>query len=294
MLYPKIPYSGNPVVSIIITCQNNIDKISRSIQGVFNQGINDFEIIIINNFLTNETWNWLVKQSKAEKRIRLFRTSVNTPEQLRDFSIKQCRGKYIAFLDTKNEWRPMKLWKQYEYLKKNNNVIMCFSNYAYTYYLENTSITYLDLFPSSCLHKKSSTEHSILEDIENINLSNNTINISTVLVNKSSLLDAISIINKTNNRNNEDLWHCIFDLGNIAYSKIPEVQYTLKNNLNARKTYIKLMKLNYILNKYSISTNNNNLIFIKYKTISNNENDKYLVKADTLFSNLTHRLRTYT
>ena len=293
MVYPKTPYSEKPTISIVIQCHNDIENLPNSIKSIFNQGISDFEIIIVDIDSGDNTWNWLAKQANDEKRIRIFKSPENDTESSLNFAIKQCRGKYIAFLDPRDEWIPMKLLTQYEYLEKHKNVIMCFSNYAYTSNQENKSITHLDLFPCFNLYNKNTMGYYTLDYSNNILFSENTINISTVFIRRNTLLSVMKT-DQSISYDECDLWCRASKLGDIAYNKKYGAQYIVNNDSNSKNIYSQLLKLNYIINTYSISTNNNsNLILIKYKSISNNDDDTYCVKADTLFSRLTHRIKTY-
>lgn len=292
MVYPNIPYSETPVISIIIQCHNDIENLPNSVKSIFNQGINDFEVIIIDNNSSDNTWEWLIEQTKEEQRLRIFKLPDTDIKYSRKFAIQQCKGNYIAFLNPNDEWRPMKLQNQYNYLEKNKNVIMCFSNYAYISTQDNISITHLDLFPYSGFYKKDMSDYYILDNSEKTSLSDNSINTSTVLVRKTALLIAIKTVNKIKTNKDCDLWCRLSKLGDIAFTKKTGAQYMVKNNIKSTHTYYKLLKLKRIINAYTTSTkHSNHLIFIKHTALFNTGNSKYRIKTETLFSTLTHQLK---
>ena len=102
----------NPTVSVIIPTYNRAHLIGRAIQSVLNQTYQDFEIIVVDDASTDNAEE--IVNSFDDKRIRYIRLKENsgTSAAPRNTAIRIARGKYIAFLDSDDEWLPEKLEKQ--------------------------------------------------------------------------------------------------------------------------------------------------------------------------------------
>ena len=103
----------NPTVSVIIPTYNRAHLIGRAIQSVLNQTYQDFEIIIIDDGSTDNTEDIVKEFQKKDKRIKYIRHEKNRGgSAARNTGIKAAKGEYIAFLDSDDEWLPIKLGRQ--------------------------------------------------------------------------------------------------------------------------------------------------------------------------------------
>lgn len=109
-----------PLVSVIIPAYNRADVISRAINSVLAQTLQNFEIIVIDD--GSEPPIRKIKNNK----ISLIRHHENKgAAAARNTGIRAARGKLIAFLDSDDEWLPDKLQKQVAFLEKNPSVDAC-------------------------------------------------------------------------------------------------------------------------------------------------------------------------
>ena len=100
-----------PVVSVIIPTYNRALTIGRAIMSVLNQTYHDFEIIVIDDASTDNTKEKV--NSLSDIRIKYISHSENKgAAAARNTGIKKAKGKYIAFLDSDDEWLPQKLKEQ--------------------------------------------------------------------------------------------------------------------------------------------------------------------------------------
>ena len=101
------------LVSVIIPCYNRSYVISRSILSVFRQTYLNLEIIIVDDASSDsETLSKLIG-SYNDPRLQLFRHHRNRYASVaRNTGMKLAKGKFIAFLDSDDEWLPQKLEKQ--------------------------------------------------------------------------------------------------------------------------------------------------------------------------------------
>jgi glycosyltransferase involved in cell wall biosynthesis len=100
-----------PTVSVIIPTYNRAHLIGRSIQSVLDQTYRAFEIIVVDDGSTDNTYE-MVKRFNDE-RIRYIKHDTNKGvASARNTGIKVARGKYIGFHDSDDECLPEKLEKQ--------------------------------------------------------------------------------------------------------------------------------------------------------------------------------------
>ena len=97
-----------PLVSVIIPTFNRAEVVSRAVNSVLNQTFKDFECIVVDDGSTDETDS--VLRGFADK-IKVIKTENRGVSAARNTGAKLAAGKYIAFLDSDDEWKPKKLQK---------------------------------------------------------------------------------------------------------------------------------------------------------------------------------------
>jgi len=113
--------SKQPRVSIIMPAYNAELYIEQSILSVLNQTYKNFELIVINDFSTDNTLKIIQKYSLIDNRITLINNSENLGVvHSRNKAIDFATGTYIAFLDSEDLWLPFKLDKQIAFMLENN------------------------------------------------------------------------------------------------------------------------------------------------------------------------------
>lgn len=106
-----------PKVSVIIPTFNRANLIQRSIHSLFNQTVQDFEIIIADDASTDNTEQ--IIKNYNDNRIIYFKLLKNSGQCVsRNQAIKIARGDYIGFLDSDDEWLPEKIEKQLSVFEK--------------------------------------------------------------------------------------------------------------------------------------------------------------------------------
>lgn len=275
MVYPKTPYSKKPIISVIMRCHNDLIHLPKSLQSVFNQGIGDLEIIIIDDNSTDNTWQWLKTQEKEEKRIHAFKLKGIGSAASRNFAIQQCKGKYIAFLNPHDEWLPMKLWEQYTFLESNKNFIMSFTDYLHIYLEQNNVlISAFDLCPVFNKQINNKNTYSYFSQADSILPCENIINTSTVLVHKNILIKENGFDENIRHNQDHDLWNRVSRQGNISFTSKTGTKHLLTNNPKSVYLYLEYIKLKYTINKQKIAAELNNkkmaafpVTILKNKTI---------------------------
>ena len=104
-----------PLVSVIIPTFNRAEVVSRAVNSVLNQTFKDFECIVVDDGSTDGTDS--VLRGFADK-IKLVKTENRGVSAARNTGAKFAAGKYIAFLDSDDEWKPKKLQKQLDFMRQ--------------------------------------------------------------------------------------------------------------------------------------------------------------------------------
>ena len=102
-----------PAVSVIIPAYNRASTIARSVESALAQTFQDLEIIVVDDGSSDTTCD--VVQSIADERVRLVRHDANLgAAAARNTGMKVSQARYIAWLDSDDEWLPEKLQTQFE------------------------------------------------------------------------------------------------------------------------------------------------------------------------------------
>lgn len=96
-----------PDVSVVIPLYNKQRTIARAVASIRAQSFTRFEVVIIDDGSTDESWAALVEcGAVADTRFRCVRQANAGPGAARNAGAKLARGTYIAFLDADDEWLP--------------------------------------------------------------------------------------------------------------------------------------------------------------------------------------------
>lgn len=118
------------LVSVIMPSYNASRFIGASIDSVLGQTYKKLELLITDDHSTDpETLELLKKYAEKDSRVRVFLLPENSGAgYARNNSIKEARGRYIAFCDSDDRWMPDKLQKQVAFMKK-TNCCLSYSSY---------------------------------------------------------------------------------------------------------------------------------------------------------------------
>lgn len=117
----------NDLVSIITPCYNCSKYIGRTIESVIAQTYPNWELLITDDCSSDNSCEIVEKYSKKDSRVKLLRLEKNSGAgPARNNSIQAAQGRYIAFLDSDDMWKPEKLEKQLRFLQENQyEFVMC-------------------------------------------------------------------------------------------------------------------------------------------------------------------------
>lgn len=114
--------------SVIIPTYNQATFLEKAINSVLKQSYNNYEIIIIDNYSTDETQK--IVDNFDQKKIVYKKINNNgVIGKSRNEGIKLSKGEWVAFLDSDDIWHNDKLKKIYEEIGKKNFDVICNDEY---------------------------------------------------------------------------------------------------------------------------------------------------------------------
>ena len=117
------------LVSVIMPAYNCQNTIQESVNSVIKQTYSYFELIIVDDGSTDDTYE-VLKIFQDFPKIIILRSKINNGVGFsRNLAIAKARGQYIAFLDSDDTWHKDKLKIQVNLMKK-NDYFCCHSSYT--------------------------------------------------------------------------------------------------------------------------------------------------------------------
>ena len=108
-------------VSIIMPYYKKSSYIDETVNSILNQTFEKFEIIIIDDELSENSSKVLSRINQLDKRVNILKNKKNLGAgQSRNNAIKLCNGEYIAFCDCDDKWKSNKLEVQLKIMHKLN------------------------------------------------------------------------------------------------------------------------------------------------------------------------------
>ena len=147
-----------PKVTIILPNFNSEGFLEETINSIFNQTYDNWELIIIDDNSNSQTTK-ILKKYKNKKKIHIIFLKKNIGAgPCRNLGIKYAKSNYLAFIDSDDLWEISKLDDQVNFMVKNNfkftytnyitfkknsnkiNYIKCPQKTSYNDFIKNTSI----------------------------------------------------------------------------------------------------------------------------------------------------------
>ena len=108
-----------PELTVICPVYNPGAFLSKAVTSVLSQGVKDIELLLVDDGSTDGSLELAKRLAEADKRIRVLANSGQKGVSgARNTGLRNARGKYIAFLDSDDEFDPGALRARLTYLKK--------------------------------------------------------------------------------------------------------------------------------------------------------------------------------
>lgn len=105
------------LVSIVMPSYNTGRYIKETIESVLVQSYTNWELIIVDDCSTDNTDD-VVSPFLKDKRIKYLKNRKNSGAAVsRNYALREAEGKWIAFLDSDDLWKPEKLERQLKFMQ---------------------------------------------------------------------------------------------------------------------------------------------------------------------------------
>jgi len=122
------------MVSIIIPCFNSGKYLSECLESVLSQDYTDYEVIVVNDFSTDNTLEIACSYAEKDARIKIIDNSESSESgasAARNRGFKNSKGEYVVFLDSDDIWLPTALKRLVNLIEKHNEAGWVIGNCIY-------------------------------------------------------------------------------------------------------------------------------------------------------------------
>ena len=114
-----------PLVSVLIPTYKRSDYLRRAVDSVLNQSYQNLEIVIVDDNIPDSEFERdtaaVLKEYSDDPRVKVVHTAGATGGgAARNYGIKHCTGKYVAFLDDDDRYLPEKIEKHLNFMIEND------------------------------------------------------------------------------------------------------------------------------------------------------------------------------
>ncbi len=118
-----------PEVSVITANYNCERFLAATIDSVLKQTFTNWEMIIVDDMSTDGSIDIIEGYCERDKRIKLVKSIKNEgPAEARNTAIRLARGRFLAFLDSDDQWEAEKLQKQISFMKE-KDIALSYTEY---------------------------------------------------------------------------------------------------------------------------------------------------------------------
>lgn len=124
------------LVSIVMPNYNSEKYLKATIESVLAQTYTNWELLFVDDCSTDNSLE--IVRSYSDSRIKILQNEQNSGAAVsRNYALREAKGKWIAFLDSDDLWKPEKLERQLAYMQDNG---ISFSYTDYEVIDENNKI----------------------------------------------------------------------------------------------------------------------------------------------------------
>lgn len=115
-----------PLVSVVIPVYNRAHTLERAVRSVLQQSMADLEVLVVDDGSTDESTLLANRLADEDKRVLPLSLSGNHGVAFaRNRGIEKAQGRYLALLDSDDQWRADKLEQQLSFLQSLSCPAVC-------------------------------------------------------------------------------------------------------------------------------------------------------------------------
>jgi teichuronic acid biosynthesis glycosyltransferase TuaG len=120
---------NKPLVTVVTAVHNSDPFLNKTIQSVTNQGFTNWEMVLVDDCSNDRSVEIIERAMETDARLKLIRLTKNSGAAVaRNTAIEAANGRYMAFLDSDDLWKPEKLALQIQFMQSQDAAL------TYTYY----------------------------------------------------------------------------------------------------------------------------------------------------------------
>lgn len=118
-------FTRRPTVSVIMAAYNHRPFVQTAVCAVLAQTFGDLELIVVDDGSSDGTPD--IVAAISDSRLRLIRLPANRAAHPRNLALSLARGRYVAFQNSDDDWRPEKLALQVRAMQRDSSLSACFT-----------------------------------------------------------------------------------------------------------------------------------------------------------------------
>ena len=128
----NLPIFGEvtPRVSVLLTSYNRSNFVGEAIESVLRQSFQDFELIIVDDCSSDESWDVINSYNNAKIRAYRMENNVGGADSL-NYAVQEARGELIAVINCDDTWVPNKIERQIAVIDHNPEIGAVFTSARY-------------------------------------------------------------------------------------------------------------------------------------------------------------------
>jgi len=97
-----------PLITVYMPTHNRLELLQRAVVSVFAQTMQNFELIIVDDASSDDTFDYLQKLAEQDSRVTVLRNEVSQGACVaRNRAIELAKGKFVTGLDDDDEFLPL-------------------------------------------------------------------------------------------------------------------------------------------------------------------------------------------
>lgn len=227
---------SSPDVSIIVPSYNCLAYLEACCASVQAQGLDDYELIIIDDGSTDGSWEYLQQAASTNPHLCIYRAERIGVGAARNLGVSIARAKYIAFLDADDTWYAGKLGPQLEYMKR-SGAVLSFTDYDHVREGSQTPLCgcfeFWPQFGALTQGQGSDNFYNLATPLAYL-LAENVVGTSTVVVRRDVYLAVGGFDTKLNSASDWDLWLKLAAAGYVGYRCARMTAYLIREGSISR------------------------------------------------------------
>jgi glycosyltransferase involved in cell wall biosynthesis len=119
---------ANLAVSVVMPAFNCEPFIGEALQSIFSQGVDNIEVIVVDDGSTDKTAEIA---AKFDRRVKVVKGGKLGPAGARNLAVKNASSEYLAFLDADDVWLPGKLKAQIQVLLDHPEIKIVYAGHLF-------------------------------------------------------------------------------------------------------------------------------------------------------------------